>query len=148
MSPDLCTTGPPEGFRGWHRSYASVLAIPCSIKGRLRGRMSITSEGTRDIATATSTFRCEALRGACDFRGWLHHFRRELLSRFGGVVVGRFSELKKAVLWDRFGAGESLRSISRRLGRAPSSVRTHIVAAGWKRPVPAADWCQNICGKF
>jgi len=27
------------------------------------------------------------------------------------------------------------------LGRAPSSVRTHIVAAGWRRPVPASDWC-------
>ena len=55
--------------------------------------------------------------------------------------MGRFSELEKAELWDRFEAGESLRSISRRLGRAPSSVRTHVVAAGWRRPVPAGDWC-------
>ena len=77
----------------------------------------------------------------CDFRGSLHHLRRELLSRFGGEVVGRFSESEKAELWDRFEAGESLRAISRALGRAPSSVRTHIVAAGWRRPVPAADWC-------
>ena len=53
----------------------------------------------------------------------------------------RFSESEKAELWDRFEAGESLRSISRVLGRAPSSVRTHIVAAGWRRPVPAGDWC-------
>jgi len=45
-------------------------------------------------------------------------------------------------LWDRFEAGESLRAISRALGRAPSSVRTHVVAAGWRRPVPAADWCR------
>jgi len=57
-------------------------------------------------------------------------------------VVGRFSELEKAELWDRFEAGESLRSISRELGCAPSSVRTHVVAAGWRRPVPAADWCR------
>ena len=55
--------------------------------------------------------------------------------------MGRFSEWEKAELWDRFEAGESLRSISRVLGRAPSSVRTHIVAAGWRRPVPAGDWC-------
>ena len=53
----------------------------------------------------------------------------------------RFSESEKTELWDRFEAGESLRSISRQLGRAPSSVRTHVVAAGWRRPVPAADWC-------
>ena len=56
--------------------------------------------------------------------------------------MGRFSELEKAELWDRFEAGESLRSISRELGCAPSSVRTHVVAAGWRRPVPAADWCR------
>ena len=55
--------------------------------------------------------------------------------------MGRFLESEKAELWDRFEAGESLRAISRALGRAPSSVRTHVVAAGWRRPVPAADWC-------
>ena len=55
--------------------------------------------------------------------------------------MGRFSESEKAELWDRFEAGESLRAISRQLGRAPSSVRTHVVAAGWRRPAPAADWC-------
>ena len=53
----------------------------------------------------------------------------------------RFSELEKTELWDRYEAGESLRSIGRCLGRAPSSIRTHLVAAGWKRPVPAGDWC-------
>jgi DNA-binding CsgD family transcriptional regulator len=72
----------------------------------------------------------------------LHHLRRELLlSRFGGEIVGRFSDSEKAELWVRFEAGESLRLISRQLGRAPSSVRTHVVAAGWRRPVPAGDWC-------
>jgi IS30 family transposase len=56
--------------------------------------------------------------------------------------VGRFSESEKAELWDRFEAGDSLRAISRHLGRAPSSVRTHVVAAGWRRPVPGGDWCR------
>ena len=54
----------------------------------------------------------------------------------------RFSESEKGELWDRFEVGESLRAISRVLGRAPSSVRTHVVAAGWRRPVPAGDWCR------
>ncbi len=53
----------------------------------------------------------------------------------------RFSESDKTELWDRYEAGESLRSIGRCLGRAPSSIRTHLVAAGWKRPVPAGDSC-------
>ena len=53
----------------------------------------------------------------------------------------RLSVSDKTELWDRFEAGESLRSISRCLGRATSSIRTHLVAAGWKRPVPAGDWC-------
>ncbi len=57
------------------------------------------------------------------------------------VCCGTFSELEKTELWDRYEAGESLRSIGRCLGRAPSSIRTHLVAAGWKRPVPAGDWC-------
>ena len=53
----------------------------------------------------------------------------------------RLSVSDKTELWDRYEAGESLRSIGRCLGRAPSSIRTHLVAAGWKRPVPAGDWC-------
>ena len=52
----------------------------------------------------------------------------------------RLSESEKAEIWDRFEAGESLRSISRRLGRAPSSIRTHVVAAGFRRPLPAGEW--------
>ena len=53
----------------------------------------------------------------------------------------RLSESERAEIWDRYEAGESLRSISRRVGRAPSSIRTHVVAAGFRRPVPAGDWC-------
>ena len=52
----------------------------------------------------------------------------------------RLSESEKAELWDRFEAGESLRSISRRLGRPPSTIRTHVVTAGFRRPLPAAEW--------
>jgi hypothetical protein len=53
--------------------------------------------------------------------------------------VEQFSESEKADLWDRFEAGESLWAISRQLGRAPSSVRTHVVAAG-RRPVWPSKW--------
>ena len=35
----------------------------------------------------------------------------------------RLSELEKVEIWDQFEAGESQRSISRRLGRSPSSIR-------------------------
>ncbi len=52
----------------------------------------------------------------------------------------RLSESEQTEIWDRFEAGESLRSISRRLGRPPSTIRTHVVSAGWKRPVPPAEW--------
>ena len=52
----------------------------------------------------------------------------------------RLSELEQTEIWDRFESGESLRSISRQLGRPPSTIRTHVVSAGWKRPVPAGEW--------
>jgi len=51
----------------------------------------------------------------------------------------RLSESEKAELWDRFEAGESLRSISRRLGRPPSTIRTHVVSGGFRRPLPAVE---------
>ena len=52
----------------------------------------------------------------------------------------RLSELEKAEIWDRFEAGESQRSISRRLGRSPSSIRTHLVSFGFRRPVSGLEW--------
>ena len=52
----------------------------------------------------------------------------------------RLSESEKFEIWDRFEAGESLRSISRRLGRPPSTIRTHLVSAGFRRPLSAAEW--------
>ncbi len=52
----------------------------------------------------------------------------------------RLSELEKSEIWDRFEAGESLRSISRGLGRSPSSIRTHAVVSEFRRPIPAAEW--------
>ena len=51
----------------------------------------------------------------------------------------RLSESEKVEIWDRFEAGESLRSISRRLGRPPSTIRTHAVSGGFSRPLPAAE---------
>ena len=47
----------------------------------------------------------------------------------------RFTELEKAEVWDRWKAGESMRSIARRLGRQHASVRTMIEDAGGVRPV-------------
>ncbi len=52
----------------------------------------------------------------------------------------RLSELEKSEIWDRFEAGESQRSISRRLGRSPSSIRTHLLGSGFRRPVPGPEW--------
>jgi len=55
-------------------------------------------------------------------------------------VLRRLSELEKTEVWDRFEAGESQRSISRRLGRSPSSIRTHLLGSGFRRPVPGPEW--------
>jgi IS30 family transposase len=53
----------------------------------------------------------------------------------------RLSESEQNELWDRWEAGESQRSISRQLGRSPSTVRTQLVSAGWRRPTPPVEWC-------
>jgi IS30 family transposase len=53
----------------------------------------------------------------------------------------RLSESERDVLWDLYEAGESQRSISRRLGRSPSTVRTQLVSAGYRRPTPPPEWC-------
>ena len=53
----------------------------------------------------------------------------------------RMSVSEREELWDRWEAGESQRSISRRLGRSPSTVRTQLVGSGWKRPIPGSEWC-------
>ncbi len=52
----------------------------------------------------------------------------------------RLSVSERSELWDRWEAGESQRSISRRLGRSPSTIRTQLVSAGWRRPVPVGGW--------
>jgi DNA-binding CsgD family transcriptional regulator len=53
----------------------------------------------------------------------------------------RLSDVERVELWDRYEAGESFRSISRKLGRAPSTIRGHVVDAGWRRPSPRGEWC-------
>jgi len=55
--------------------------------------------------------------------------------------VERLSDVEREVLWDRWEAGESQRSISRRLGRSPTTVRTQLVASGWRRANPGGEWC-------
>ena len=52
----------------------------------------------------------------------------------------RLSESEKSEIWDRFEGGESLRSISRRLSRPPSTIRTHVASAGFRRPIPDPEW--------
>ncbi len=52
----------------------------------------------------------------------------------------RLSQAERWEIWDRFEAGESLRSISRRLGRPPSTIRTHVVSLRFRRPLPASEW--------
>ena len=52
----------------------------------------------------------------------------------------RLSEAEKTEIWDRFEASDSLRSISRRLSRPPSTIRTHVVAGGFRRPKPGPEW--------
>ena len=53
----------------------------------------------------------------------------------------RLSESERNVLWNLYEAGESQRSISRQLGRSPSTVRTQLVSAGWRRPTRPVEWC-------
>ena len=53
----------------------------------------------------------------------------------------RMSDVERNELWDLWEAGESQRSIARALGRPPATIRTRLLASGWKRPVPVDDWC-------
>ena len=53
----------------------------------------------------------------------------------------RLSEFERDVLWNLYEAGESQRAISRHLGRSPSTVRTQLVSAGWRRPTAPVEWC-------
>lgn len=55
-------------------------------------------------------------------------------------MLRRLSELEKSEIWDRFEGGESQRSISRRLKRPPSTIRTHLVSSGFRRPLPGDEW--------
>ena len=52
----------------------------------------------------------------------------------------RLSELEKSEIWDRFEGDESQRSISRRLGRSPSTIRAHLLGSGFRRPVSGPEW--------
>ena len=46
----------------------------------------------------------------------------------------RLSDSERSELWDLWEAGESHRSIARALSRAPATIRTRLLASGWKRP--------------
>jgi len=75
----------------------------------------------------------------CDVRESLQHLERDL-SRWR-CAVERLSGVEREELWDRWEAGESQRSISRRLGRSPSTIRTQLVSSGWRRPIRPGEWC-------
>jgi IS30 family transposase len=53
----------------------------------------------------------------------------------------RLSVSERNEVWDLYEVGESQRSISRQLGRSPSTVRTQLVSAGWRRRSRPVDWC-------
>ena len=55
-------------------------------------------------------------------------------------VLRRLSEAEKSEIWDRFEGGESQRSISRRLKRPPSTIRSHLLGWGFRRPLPGPEW--------
>jgi IS30 family transposase len=55
--------------------------------------------------------------------------------------VARFSEAEKALIWDWWQQGGSMRGVARELGRSSSSVRTMIESGGGVRPVPR---CRNV----
>jgi len=73
------------------------------------------------------------------FRESLQHLERDL-SRWR-CAVERLSGVEREELWDRWEAGESQRSISRRLGRSPSTIRARLVSSGWRRPSRPVEWC-------
>ena len=56
--------------------------------------------------------------------------------------MARFTEEERVEVWDRWEAGESQRSISRAVGRSPSTIHTLLVSSGWRRSMPAAEWSQ------
>jgi IS30 family transposase len=53
----------------------------------------------------------------------------------------RMMEPERSELWDRWEAGKSQRSIARALDRSPSTIRTRLLSSGWRRPIPAVEWC-------
>lgn len=55
--------------------------------------------------------------------------------------MARFSESEKALIWDWWQQGVSMRGVARDLGRSSSSVRTMIESGGGVRPAPR---CRNV----
>jgi hypothetical protein len=52
----------------------------------------------------------------------------------------RFSAAEQSETWDRFEAGESMRSIARSIGRSQDAVRSLIQRTGGIRPVAPTVW--------
>src|SRR5271167_989961 len=52
----------------------------------------------------------------------------------------RFSAAEQSEVWDRFEAGESMRSIARSIGRSQGAVRELILKTGGIRPLAPTVW--------
>lgn len=52
----------------------------------------------------------------------------------------RFSAAEQSEVWDRFEAGESMRSIARSVGRSQAAVRSLIQKTGGIRPLAPTVW--------
>ena len=64
----------------------------------------------------------------------MQHSWREALFLVEEVVVAVFTESERVEVWDRRQAGESNRSIGRRLGRSAGSIRAFVESSGGVRP--------------
>ena len=58
-------------------------------------------------------------------------------------MVLRFSSAEQAEVWDRFEAGESMRSIARSIARSQGSVRDLIAKTGGVRPLAPTVWSDH-----
>src|ERR1700686_492373 len=63
-----------------------------------------------------------------------------LSSTWRCVMYVRFSAAEQSEVWDRFEAGESMRSIARGIGRPQGAVRDLIAKTGGVRPLTPTVW--------
>jgi hypothetical protein len=94
----------------------------------------VSADASRILAKAITPTTTHFKHIGCGFWGWTQHSWREALSLVGEVVVAVLTEVERVEVWDRWQAGESNRSIGRRLGRLAASIRAFVEASGGVRP--------------